>query len=403
MLEKRIIYADHSATTKVRSEVVDIMDKIMKEDFGNPSSIHTFGKTARKHLEEARKNIADVIGAKEEEIFFTSGGTESDNTVIFGIAKLVEEGLLQKEKHIISTSIEHPAIKEPLELLCKKGWKISWLKVDKEGFVNPEELELMITPRTSLVSVIHANNEIGTIQDLKKISEIIRKNNVLFHTDAVQSFCKIPIDVKDIGIDFMSMSSHKIYGPKGVGGLYVKSGNTLIPHLVGGGQEGNLRPGTENLPGIVGFGLAAKLLHGELHQNTNMLQRLQIKLMEKLSVLGSKIIFTGPSIDKYPYRLPGHVSICTSNIQGESLVLQADLKGIAVSSASACKNSKNRKNASIEPSHVLIACTIPQEYIKGSLRITLGKENTMEDINYISESIKEIVMKISKKMTTVKL
>ena len=401
----KIIYVDNSATTKVRPEVVEKMLPILQADFGNPSSIHSFGRKAKLYLDEARANIAEVINASEEQIFFTSGGTESDNTVIQGVAKYLSSGgfpagggsafggetHLNKEKHIISTKIEHSAIKEPLEYLENNGWEITWLNTDKEGFIDIEELRSKITSRTLLVSIIHANNEIGTIQDLKKISNICTEHNVLFHTDAIQSYGKIPINVKDLNIDFLSISSHKIYGPKGVGALYIKDKNKISSLFYGGGQESQIRPGTENLPGIVGFGMAAKLIKDEMADNAKKLRAYQIKLMEGLSTIEG-IILTGPK--KYLYRIPGHVSICCKDIEGESLVLQADLKGIACSSGSACstRDGVNPVSTTIfKPSHVLVAINTPHEYIKGSLRLTLGKDNTDEDVEYIIESMKNIV------------
>ena len=405
------IYADNGATTKVRDEVAETMLTVLKEDFGNPSSIHRFGRTARVHLEEARKNIASLINAKEEQIFFTSGGTESINTVIFGVSNLPEERIPKnKDRHIITTKIEHPAVKESLEYLEKKGWNVTWLNTDKEGFLDFDELRSKISPRTTLVSVIHANNEIGTIQNLKKISEICNENNVLFHTDAVQSFGKIPLDVTNLNIDFMSMSGHKIYGPKGVGAIYIKSKDKLSPMLIGGGQENKIRPGTENISGIVGFGVAAKLLKDEILPDAQKLRTLQLELMERLLRI-ENVMLTGPALNKVRENIPhenflnrisGHVSICCKDIEGESLVLQADLKGIAVSSGSACSTRNTANSASIKPSYVLLACGIPGNYIKGSLRITLGKDNSKDEVLYISETIKDIAENVKKKTAVLK-
>ena len=393
--KKRIIYADHSATTKVRAEVVEAMLPLLTEDFGNPSSIHTFGKKAREYLNKSRNEIASVINAEEDQIIFTSGGTESNNTVILGLARLLEDGKINnKDKHIITSKIEHPSVKEPLEYLEKKGWKITWLDVDKEGFLDLNQLESFISDKTLLVSIIHANNEIGTIQNIGKISEVCRKHNILFHTDSVQAFGKVPINVKDIGMDFMSMSAHKIYGPKGVGALYIKSPERFGSYLVGGGQENSLRSGTENLPSIVGFARAAVLLHSEMYENTKRLRCLQIKLMEGLEELND-LIFTGVALDKIKSRIPGHVSLCVKNVEGETLVLQADLRGIACSSGSACK-SRDKKESNFEPSHVLVALTVPEEFRNGSLRLTLGRENTEADIEYIIKSVKDIVLMLNK-------
>ena len=409
----KIIYADHSATTKVRNEVTEAMLKVLKEDFGNPSSIHQFGRKAKLYLEEARGNIASLVNAKEDQIFFTSGGTESINTVIFGITKMVETG------HIITTKIEHPAVKEPLEFLEQKGWNITWLNVDKEGFIDTDELKLKISQKglsqqaPALVSIIHANNEIGTIQDLKKISKICTENNVLLHIDAVQSFGKIPIDVTDLNVDFMSMSGHKIYGPKGTGAIYIKSNNSLSPMFIGGRQENKIRPGTENVAGIFGFGTAAQLLKDEMLSNAQKLRKLQIELMEKFSTT-QNIILTGTGLnkvkeniphEKFVHRIPGHVSICCKDIGGESLVLQADLKGIALSSGSACSSRSliNTNHISeIKPSHVLLSCGVSENYVRGSLRVTLGKDNSEDENKYIFETIKNITEDINKKSVVLK-
>ena len=390
---KSKIYADNSATTKVREEAIDLMLEVLENHYGNPSSIHSLGKKAKEYLENARYSIAKTINAKSEEIFFTSGGTESNNLAILGIANNLKN-LEGKENHIISTKIEHPSVKESLEHLQSNGWKIDWLNVDKEGFINLEELNSLTTPKTLLVSIIHANNEIGTIQDLKQISKICKLNNVLFHTDAVQSFTKTPINVEDI--DLMSFSSHKISGPKGVGGLFIKDKTKITQLLFGGAQENKIRPGTENLPGIAGFGKASELSNAEINIISSYLRKLQIQLMEHLAKLDN-IMFTGPGLtrvkenllsEKYLYRIPGHVSICCKNIEGESLVLKADLRGIALSSGSACKRAESESK--IEPSHVLKAIKVSEEYIKGSLRIVLGKENTSDEVIYISQTINDI-------------
>ncbi len=402
--KKRIIYADHSATTRVRAEVVEAMLPLLTENFGNPSSIHAFGRKASEYLNKSRNEIASVINAEEDQIIFTSGGTESNNTVIFGLVRLLEDGKIKnKEKHIITSKIEHPSVKEPLEYLEKKGWKITWLDVDKEGFLDLNQLESFISDKTLLVSVIHANNEIGTIQSIGKISKVCRKHNVLFHTDSVQAFGKVPVNVKYMDMDFMSMSAHKIYGPKGVGALYIKSPEDFSSYLVGGGQENNLRSGTESLPSIVGFAKAAKLMHSEMDENVKKLRFLQIKLMEGLEELND-LVFTGVTLDKikenyseekFLYRIPGHVSLCVKNVEGETLVLQADLRGIACSSGSACK-SRDKKESNFEPSHVLVALTVPEEFRNGSLRLTLGRENTEADIEYIIKSVKDIVLMLNK-------
>lgn len=393
MKNPKYIYADHSATTPLRKEAINAMLLILKEDFGNPSSIHRFGKKAQLHLQNSRDIIAKIIHALPEQIYFTSGGTESNNTVIFGIERLIEDKKLLKSKHIITSKIEHPAIKVPLEYLESKGWQITWLNVDNEGFINIEELKNSINDKTALVSIIHANNEIGTIQNLKIISTVCKKHNVLFHTDTVQSFCKVPINVQDIDIDFLSVSSHKIYGPKGVGALYIKSNKTILPLIMGGGQEYEIRSGTENLPAIVGFSTAAKLLSDNMPNNAIYLRELQINLIKEL-LKNKNIILTGPSKENYAFRIPGHISICCKDMDGEALVLQADLSNIAISSGSACASKSDRMF--IKPSHIIEAINIPDDFKKGSLRITLGIENTMEDVKYIAESIQNILKRLTK-------
>lgn len=405
-MEKQFIYVDHSATTKVRPEVVEAMLPLLSENFGNPSSIHTFGRKAREYLNKSRVEIASLIGSSENQIIFTSGGTESNNTVILGLVRVYEDGKIKnKEKHIIATKIEHPSIKEPLEYLEKKGWRINWLDIDKEGFVDLNQLKSSISEKTLLVSIIHANNEIGTIQDVNKISKICKDHNVLFHMDSVQAFGKIPINIKDFDVDFVSISAHKIYGPKGVGALYIKTPEKFSPYLIGGGQENNLRSGTENIASIVGFAKAARLISSEILQNAKDLRFLQIKLMEEL-ISCKDLILTGASLnkvkenfpeEKYLYRLPGHVSLAVKNIEGETLVLQCDLRGIACSSGSACKSrERNEQESSFEPSHVLIALGIQKEFLKGSLRLSFGRENKLEDVEYIMRAVKETISSLNK-------
>lgn len=390
MFNKRV-YADNSATTKVRAEVVSAMVDVLQENFGNPSSLHYFGRNAKKLLNESRRNIASLINANDDEIVFTSGGTESNNLFLFGLTKKYPN-----KKHLITSKIEHSSLKEPFEYLEKNGWEVTWLDVDGKGFVDLKQLKSKIKESTLLVSIIHANNEIGTIQDLKTISNICKEKNVFFHSDCIQSFGKINIDVKDLGVDFISLSGHKIYGPKGVGALYVKSDVEMSPGLIGGGQENNLRPGTENLPGIVGFGVAAKLLADEMGENLLKLRLLQTSLIEKM-IKNEEMILTGPGLDKLNYRLPGHISLCVKDVEGESLVLQMDLKGISVSSGSACSSQK--KDKAVEPSHVTKAIGVSKDFEKGSLRITFSVENTLEDVEYIVSSLLEILQRIKRKVS----
>ena len=394
-------YLDNSATTQVDKEVIQIMTEFMQNDYGNPNSLHQLGRKAREKIENARKKIADFLNVLPEEIIFTSGGTESDNIAILGTARA------SNKKHIITSNIEHPAVTNVCEELKLQGYKIDYVPVDKEGIVNPGSIKKAITPDTLLVSIMHVNNEIGTIQPIEKIAEICHEKGVLFHTDAVQSFGKIPIDVKETNIDFVSMSAHKIYGPKGVGALYIKSPDKLSPVFIGGGQERNIRPGTENLAGIAGFGTAAKLIKEEILLNAERLRKLQFELMKRFSKL-TNVIISGPNLDKvkenvphekFLYRLPGHVSICCKDVEGESLVLQADLKGIAISSGSACSSRSTIDRVSkIKPSHVLQACKTPKDYIKGSLRVTFGKDNSENEALYIFETVKSIIESVKRKV-----
>ncbi len=385
MNENKRIYADHSATTQVRQEVVNTMVNAFQENFGNPSSLHSYGKKAKVKLKEARSKIGTVLNSNPENIIFTSGGTEANNLVILGLAKELPPN---KKKHIITTKIEHSSIKDPLEYLEEKGWNISWLDVDKEGFIDLNQLKSFISSETLLVTIIHGNNEIGTIQNLKEISSICRKNNVLFHSDCVQTFCKIPVDVKKLDIDFVTISGHKVYGPKGIGALYVKDLTSINPIFMGGGQEYGIRPGTEPMPNIIGFGIASELLNSEMSANEKKLRSLQLKLEQGLSK-SKNLIFTGPPVNN---RLPGHISFCVNNISGESLVLQLDLKNIAVSSASACLSNKSDDDE-IKPSHVIKALCLPAEYEKGSIRISLGKDNTEDEVQRIISSLQEILNK----------
>lgn len=399
----KVIYADHSATTKVRSEVSEAMQKVLTDNFGNPSSIHSFGRKAKKELEDARNKVADLIKAESAQIYFTSGGTESDNLVISGLVQLFNKDKIlfkNKRKKIITSQIEHSAVQEPLEYLQNNDWEIIWLNVDKEGFIDINQLQEAISDDTLLVSIIYANNEIGTIQNLKQISNICHKHGVLFHTDAVQALGKMPIDVKDLDVDFLSMSAHKIYGPKGTGGLYIKSRNTLEAMQLGGSQENKIRPGTENIAGAVGFGEAARFVKKEMFENAKTLRKFQLDLISDLSQM-KDVFITGPGIEKvranfplekFLYRIPGHVSICTNIISGESLVLQLDLKGIAVSSTSACKSKEPKgENSKLEPSQVLLTCGYKEEHAKGSLRITFGRDNTDEEVQSIAKDIKTII------------
>lgn len=373
------IYMDHAATSPVADEVLEAMLPYFTETFGNASSLHYFGRQAREALEDARAKVADLIKAAPDEIYFTSGGTESDNLAIRGIALKNRE----KGRHIITTSIEHPAVLEVFRNLESQGFEATYLPVTREGLVDLSELESALRPDTILVSVMHANNEIGTIQPIAEIGEITREKGIYLHTDAVQTAGKIPIDVDDLNIDMLSISSHKLYGPKGVGALYVKRGTKIESITQGGGHERNLRPGTENVAGIVGLGRAAELGMETMPEEVPRLSALRDKLKETvLNELEDSWINGHPT-----KRLPGNLNFGFRRVEGEALLFYLDSKGIAVSTGSACSSAKT------EASHVLTALGLKPEDAHGSLRITMGKSNTAEDVQYAGEVIIEAVNK----------
>lgn len=371
------IYMDHSATTPVRKEVAEIVVEYMTEKFGNPSTVYSYGQEAKIAMIKAREQIASVIAAMPEELFFTSGGTEADNVAIIGTAR----ALADKGKHIITTSIEHQAVLNTCLSLEKEGFEVSVLPVDEYGMVRLESVEKALRKDTTLISVMHVNSEVGTIQPIEKIGELAREHKVLFHVDAVQSIGKLPIDVNKLGVDLLSGSGHKIYGPKGTGFLYMKKDTKLSPLTFGGSQEKSIRPGTENLPGIVGLGLATELAAKEMETEMPRLAALRDLLVKGL-------------MDKIPYvHLNGHpekrvainANLCFEYVEGESLLLALDLKGISASSGSACSTG------SISPSHVLTAMGMPKELAQSSVRFTLGKDNKKEDIDYLLEVIPPMV------------
>ncbi|MEW6621726.1 MAG: cysteine desulfurase NifS [Bacillota bacterium] len=371
------VYLDHSATTKVRKEVVDLMTEYMLDKYGNPSSIHSFGREAKKAMEQARERIAKILGCETKEIYFTSGGTEADNLAIIGCAFAYNK----KGNHIITSAIEHHAVMDACKYLEKRGFNVTYLPVDENGIVGIENFKQAIKPETILATIMHVNNEVGTIQDIAKMGAIAKEKGVIFHTDAVQSFGKIPVNVQDLNVDMLSASSHKIYGPKGAGFLYVKKGIKMQSIVYGGAQERKIRPGTENLPGIVGFGLAAELAVQEMANEANKLTHLRDTLIKGIL---EKIPHT--RLNGHPVkRIPSNVNVSIEFIEGESLLLSLDMRGIAASSGSACTSG------SLDPSHVLLAMGLSHEAAHGSLRMTLGMENTEEDIQYVLEVLPEIV------------
>lgn len=378
-MEKRI-YLDHSATTPVRKEVLAAMLPYLAEQYGNPSSIYTEGREARKALEKARDTVAEAIGALPQEVFFTASGTEADNWALRGIA----EAYAAKGNHLITSTIEHPAVLETCADLSKKGWEITYLSVDENGLIDLDELKSAIREDTVLVSVMTANNEIGTIQPVAEIGKICRERNVLFHTDAVQAAGAIPIDVKEMEIDLLSLSGHKFYGPKGVGALYVRKGVKIAPFVTGGHQEIGMRAATENVAGIVGMAKALELSVASMAENTAKLKRLRDHTIARIL---AEIPFVKLNGDRMR-RLPGHINFSFQFIEGESLLLMLDLAGIAASSGSACTSG------SLDPSHVLLAIGLPHETAHGSLRITFGAENTPEEADYLVDRLKQIVQKL---------
>ena len=371
-----MIYLDHAATTPMRPEILDVMRTYFLERFGNPSSLHAYGLEARKAIEDAREQIAHTIGATPPEIVFTSGGTESDNMALRGVLRAGSG----ESDHIITSAIEHPAVLETCKFLERLGHEVTYVSVDVDGRINPSEVEEAIQDNTRLISIMHANNEIGSIQPIAEVGAIAASHGVYMHTDAVQSVGKIPVDVAALNVDMLSISSHKIYGPKGVGCLYVRKGTRLKPLIFGGGHERGLRSGTENVSGIVGFSEAMRLASEDFADNVRI-QRLRDELID--AVL-REIPYTRLNGGK-ERRLPNNANFSFSYIEGESLVLRLNAKGIAGSTGSACSSKK------LEPSHVLLAIGLDPVDAHGSLRLTLGRETTEADVQYVNEVLPEIV------------
>lgn len=370
------IYADNAATTRMSKTAVAAMLPYLEECYGNPSSLHTVGQLAAEALFKARQSVAGSIGADLKEIYFTSGGSESDNQALISAA---EAGARKGKKHIITQKTEHHAVLHTLKKLEKQGFEVDYLSVDGEGKVTPEQIAAAVRPDTALVTIMTANNEIGTLMPVKEIAAVCRERGVLFHTDAVQAVGHIPIDVHDIGCDMLSLSAHKFRGPKGVGALYVRKG--LMPSCLieGGAQERGRRAGTENIAGIVSMAAALGEAVGNIPENTPKLTAMRDRLIEGLSEIPHSIL-NGAKTN----RLPGNVNMCFEGIEGESLLLLLDAKGICASSGSACTSG------SLDPSHVLLAIGRPHEIAHGSLRLTLSEENTPEEIEYIIKSVKEV-------------
>ena len=374
------IYLDHAATTPTDPEVVKAMLPYFADSFGNPSSVYSYGPEAKGAVEQARTSVAALIGARSEEIVFTSGGTEGDNFALKGVAYANED----KGKHIITTAIEHHAVLEVCKFLEKRGFRITYLPVDKYGLVDPDDVKKAITAKTVLISVIHASNEVGTIEPIEEIGRIAEQAGICFHSDAVQTVGHIPVDVNAVGANLLSISAHKLYGPKGVGALYVRKGTRLVPLMQGGEQERRRRAGTENVPGIVGLGKAAEIAGQQMTGEAKRLRHLRGRLIKGLLETMEHIRLNG-----HPERrLPNNVNVSVDFVEGESVLLNLDLEGICASTGSACSSS------SLKPSHALLALGLSPELAHGSLRFSLGRENTEEDVERVLEVLPGIVARL---------
>ncbi len=376
----RNVYLDYSATTPVKDQVLQEMIPYFTEKFGNPSSLYDKGLESKDAVTHAREQVAELINAKPSEVFFTAGGTEADNWAVFGTA----EKLKAKGNHIITTKVEHHAMLHSCAALEKDGFQVTYLDIDKEGFVDLKQLEEAITDKTILISIMLVNNEIGTIQPIKEAAAIAKRHKVLFHTDAVQGLGNVPIDVKDMGVDMMSLSSHKIYGPKGVGALYIRKGVSIANYMYGGAQENRKRAGTENLPGIVGFGKAAELAKANFDNHVKHCTQLRDYLKDRI-INEIPDTFVNGTME---HRHPGNLNVTFEYIEGEAILLLLNQFGISVSTGSACSS------ASLEPSHVLSALGVPVEMIHGTVRFTVGDFTTKEDIDYVVDNLKTVVAKL---------
>ncbi len=376
----RNVYLDYSATTPVKDQVLQEMIPYFTEKFGNPSSLYDKGLESKDAVTHAREQVAELINAKPSEIFFTAGGTEADNWAVFGTA----EKLKAKGNHIITTKVEHHAMLHSCAALEKDGFEVTYLDIDKDGFVDLKQLEDSITDKTILISIMLVNNEIGTIQPIKEAAAIAKRHKVLFHTDAVQGLGNVPIDVKDMGVDMMSLSSHKIYGPKGVGALYIRKGVSIANYMYGGAQENRKRAGTENLPGIVGFGKAAELAKANFDNHVKHCSQLRDYLKDRI-INEIPDTFVNGTME---HRHPGNLNVTFEYIEGEAILLLLNQFGISVSTGSACSS------ASLEPSHVLSALGVPVEMIHGTVRFTVGDFTTKEDIDYVVDNLKTVVAKL---------
>ncbi|MGI6722090.1 MAG: cysteine desulfurase NifS [Anaerovoracaceae bacterium] len=378
----RQVYLDYSATTPVKKEVLDEMLPYFSQHYGNPSSLYDIAAESKQALNIARERVASLINANPGEVYFTSCGSESDNWALFGVA----DAMQKKGNHIITTSIEHHAIIHSGNFMLKHGLDVTYLPVGKDGLIDPKDLEDAITEKTVLVSIMYVNNEVGTVQPIRQLAEIAHKHGITFHTDAVQALGNVDCDVKELGVDLMSLSSHKIYGPKGVGALYIKKGTRINNYLHGGAQENRRRAGTENVAGIVGFGKAAELAEKNFDEHVKHVSELRDYLVKRITTEIPDTFVNG----SMEHRHPGNANITFEYIEGESILLLLNQKGIYVSTGSACSS------ASLSPSHVLSALGVPVEMIHGTIRFTVGDFTTKEDIDYTVDALKEIVTKLRK-------
>lgn len=379
---EKYIYMDNAATTAVKKEVLEVMIPYFSEFYGNASSIYSLGSKSKVAVEKAREQVANALGADKKEIFFTAGGSEGDNWAIKGVAYKNKA----KGNHIITTKIEHHAVLHTCEYLEKNGFDVTYLDVDEDGLISLDDLKNAITDKTILISIMFANNEIGTIQPIKEIGQIAKERNIYFHTDAVQALGSIKIDVDELNIDLLSLSGHKFYGPKGIGALYIRKGVKLDNLITGGGQERGKRAGTENLASIVGLGKAIELAYENLDENNQRLVAMRDRLIKKVE---ESIPYTRLNGHR-TQRLPGNANFCFRFIEGESLLLSLDMVGVAASSGSACTSG------SLDPSHVLLAIGLPHEIAHGSLRLSLGSFNTEDEVDYVVEKLIEIVDRLRK-------
>jgi cysteine desulfurase len=375
------VYFDHNATTPVDSSVADVMVRVLREDFGNASSVHRFGQQAKAILDDARSAVASLIGAEPSEITFTSGGTEADNAALRGAAETLEA---TGRRHLIATAIEHEAVLVTLKALARRGWRTTLLPVDDSGIVKPDALEAAITDDTAIVSVMHANNELGTIQPVAEMARIAHGRGALFHTDAVQSVAKIPVDVRGLGADLLALSAHKFNGPKGVGALWIKRGTRLTPILTGGKHERSRRAGTENVPAIAGLGVAAQLARKKAPESLARVAALRDRLEAEILARVPGTILNGARDS----RVPNTTNISFERIEAESLLIALDLQGIAVSTGAACSSG------TLEPSHVLRAMGLPAHRAQNSIRFSLGAENTDAEVDYLLEKLPQAVDKL---------